>query len=186
MPLDDRKDRDLHMATVARVAPAIHALEPPAFLPGFDTRRAHALDSVNRIAGLDDPIVREVQSWALDHLPPATPSVLVHGDLFGQNLLFHMTLPPAVIDWEGASRGDPACDLAIVTRGSRRPFGHDRGLELLLCGYQATGSEVTVEHVRIHELAMLAGWARYEQEGVAANSLGQFRNLARRALASEG
>jgi thiamine kinase-like enzyme len=29
---------------------------------------------------------------------------------------------PAVIDWEYAIRGHPAYDLAIVTRGTRRPF----------------------------------------------------------------
>ncbi|MES1178233.1 MAG: phosphotransferase [Myxococcales bacterium] len=29
---------------------------------------------------------------------------------------------PAVIDWEYTALGDPAYDLAIVTRGARRPF----------------------------------------------------------------
>lgn len=186
LPLDDRRYRDLHRATFLAVAPSLHALEPPAFLPGFDTRRAHALDAVERIAMLEDPIVGEVRSWALEHLPPATPSVLVHGDLLGQNLLFHFDLPPAVIDWQEAIRGDPACDLAIVTRGQRQPFGEPRGTELLVEAYGATGPEIALAQVRIHELGMLADWARVAQEGVAGNALGQFRNVARRALSSDG
>jgi len=53
--------------------------------------------------------------------PPDDPSVLLHGDLLGQ-ILLAMDGPHHVINWEYATRGDPAYDLAIVTRGVEQPF----------------------------------------------------------------
>ena len=95
------------------------------------------------------------------HLPPPEPSLLVHGDLLGQNILVDPDGSPSVIDWEYAQRGDPAHDLAIVTRGVRRPFQVERGLEKLLEAYHRHGGTgVTIEQVRLHELCLVAGWYR--------------------------
>ena len=69
------------------------------------------------------------------HLPPATPSALLHGDLLGQNILFSLDGEPlGLIDWEQTELGDPAYDLAIVTRGVKRPFKVSGGLDLLVEG----------------------------------------------------
>ncbi|PYO55704.1 MAG: hypothetical protein DMD83_18255, partial [Candidatus Rokuibacteriota bacterium] len=66
-----------------------------------------------------------------------------------------------VIDWEYSTLGDPAYDLAIVTRGVRRPFQIDGGLERLLEAYAAAGgANVSVAQVRIHGLCLAAGWYR--------------------------
>lgn len=52
-------------------------------------------------------------------------------------------------------RGDPAFDLAILTRAVRQPFQVPGGFDRLLGSYAtAGGSGVTGEHVRLQELAM--------------------------------
>jgi hypothetical protein len=62
--------------------------------------------------------------------------------------------------------GDPAYDLAIVTRGVRRAFQVERGLERVLEAYAAaSGTEVTRAHVHRHELAMVACWYKDAQGG---------------------
>jgi hypothetical protein len=136
VPLDLRAGRQpwgrSPWTVVAEVAAAIHALGVPVMVGGFASRREHALDALGALERLDDPVARDAMAWATDHLPPDEPPSLLHGDLLGQNVLVHMELPPAVIDWERAAGGDPAYDLAIVTRGVRRPFQVDDGLELLL------------------------------------------------------
>jgi Ser/Thr protein kinase RdoA (MazF antagonist) len=39
---------------------------------------------------------------------------LIHGDLWGKNLLVGANVPPAIVDFEGASIGDPALDLGTL------------------------------------------------------------------------
>ena len=154
---------------VATVAAAVHgadvqplaATETPFWrMPGDSTRRDHALAELTIFEGLSDPLVQEVHAWALEHLPPAEPSVLIHGDLLGQNILLAPGQPTGLIDWERAQLGDPAYDLAIVTRGGRQPFKINRGLDRLLEAYAAVAPEVLKEHVHLYELCLLTRWYR--------------------------
>jgi aminoglycoside phosphotransferase (APT) family kinase protein len=74
-----------------------------------------------------------------------------------------LTLDRNQVDWhwEYAHRGDPASDLAIVTRGVRRPFQIDGGMERLLEAYTRSGGRsVEAHHVHLHELRMAAAWYR--------------------------
>lgn len=176
--------------TVGEIAAAIHSLPGAQFediLPGHCTRREHAEESLRVFDGLDAPEAREARAWAKVHLPPAESSVLVHGDLLGQNILLGLDEPPAVIDWEYAVRGDPAYDLAIVTRGVKQPFQIERGLDKLLESYRRHGGHeaVTREHVRVHELCLIAAWYRAALAGTgthpAAEELGRLRGLLARA-----
>jgi aminoglycoside phosphotransferase (APT) family kinase protein len=149
---------------VAELAAAVHSLDVAAFaslLPGHEMRRAHAEEALLVFDELDAPEARAGLAWARDHLPPATPSVLLHGDLLGQNILLAPGHPPGLVDWEYARRGDPAYDLAIVTRGVRRPFQIDRGMDRLLEAYARFGGcPVEAGHVHVFELSLLAGWYR--------------------------
>jgi len=53
--------------------------------------------------------------------------------------------------------GDPAYDLAVVTRGFRRPFKRDSGLRLLLDAYAAAGGRpLSPSRVQFFELSILA------------------------------
>lgn len=151
-------------AIVGEIAAAIHAVpgaDVADIVPGTATRRAHALEAISALAGLGPVEMRDAHAWAMEHLPPEEPSALLHGDLLGQNILRSVDGPHHVIDWEYARTGDPAWDLAIVTRGARRPFQIDRGLERLLEAYRDHGGcDVAADHVRVYELCLIAGWYR--------------------------
>jgi aminoglycoside phosphotransferase (APT) family kinase protein len=140
---------------VGRIAAAIHAV--PSAIPGPATRRAHALEELRSLTGLDPALRERADSWAREHLPPDEPSGLVHGDLLGQNIRLGLGEPDGVIDWACARRGDPAYDLSIVTRGARQPFQIGGGLDRLLASWhRAGGTGVLPEHVHVYELALLA------------------------------
>jgi len=84
--------------------------------------------------------------------------VILHGDLLGQNILLGPGDRPTVIDWEYARYGDPAYDLAIVTRGVKRPFQVVDGLARLIDAYQRYGgSEVMGDHVHYTNSACWLG-----------------------------
>jgi aminoglycoside phosphotransferase (APT) family kinase protein len=150
---------------VGEIAAVIHGLDPEPLsdlVPGHDTRRAAAEARLEELAGLDsatDALVSDALGWARDHLPPPVPSALVHGDLLGQNILLGPDRPPTVIDWEFAVRGDPAWDLAIVTRGVRRPFQVEGGLRKLLDAYNARSARPLFESdVRFNEICLHLSW----------------------------
>lgn len=175
-------------AIVGEIAAAIHAVpgtDVEDIVSGAATRRAHALEAILALAGLAPVEMRDAHAWAMEHLPPAEPSALLHGDLLGQNILLSVDGPHHVIDWEYARTGDPAFDLAIVTRGARRPFQIDRGLEHLLEAYRGHGGrDVTADHVHVYELCLVAGWYReaVSSQGAhpPAQEIDRMRGLLRR------
>lgn len=146
---------------IGEIAAALHTIDTKPIqhtLPGFTTRRAHLESWLARFEHL--PELEEAAAFVREHLPPQLPSALLHGDLLGQNILLQPDEPPTVIDWEYALRGDPAYDLAIVTRSKKRPFGIERGLDKLLDAYLEAGGRTDVErvHVRTWELTLRIGW----------------------------
>ena len=169
IPLDMRAGRQPSVKpwqVVGEIAASMHGIDVssvPPFVEGFSTRRDHALAALATLDELDVAEIKDARAWALEHLPPSDEASLLHGDLLGQNILLDPGASPAfaVIDWECATRGDPARDLAIVTRGARQPFQIAGGLDRLLDAYAAAGGRlVTRAHVRIHELALAGLWYR--------------------------
>ncbi len=195
-PLHELKSRGaiLPWEITGHMAAGVHAITDPAALAsvsGFETRRQHAEQSATIFHEQEEPLFKEIQAWVHEHLPPATPSVLLHGDLMGQNILVDTWEDelPAIIDWSLAQLGDPAYDLAIVTRGVRRPFKKADGLARLLDAYaEAGGQPLSAAEVRLHELCMLASWYRASQEeecsGQREHGLGLLRGLFRRVQGS--
>lgn len=183
---------------VAEAAAVCHQVDPEpvaGLVPSHPTRRAHALSTLAIFEELDIPEAGEARDWARANLPPGTPSRLLHGDLLGQNLLLGLGDEEqlGILDWSAALLGDPAYDLAIVTRGVRRPFQIDTGLNKLLDAYNArTGSGLTRADVHLHELCLKAGFyladARSYGTGSphAENTRRSFRNLLLRAGTSTG
>jgi len=176
---------------VAEVAAGVHAVELAplaAGLGGWPTRRAHGQARLGELAWAEaasQPMVRAALAWLCEHLPPDEPARLLHGDLLGQNILLWPGSPPALIDWEHALRGDPAYDLAIVTRGVRHPFQIERGLPLLLEAYARHGGcELGERDVRFHEIALHVDWYRRARRGERTGQpvdqvLPRLRNLLR-------
>lgn len=166
MPLDEiagLKSAERPWRVTAKVAGAIHSIHDATVLSiASQAERQTAESALTVFDGLDEPVFREALAWAREHLRDNLRSVLLHGDLLGQNILvdiWESKDSPAVIDWSLACIGDPAYDLAIVTRGYRCPFKQNNGLNKLLDAYiEGGGQSIRVEDVRIHELCMLAGW----------------------------
>ena len=178
---------------VASVAAAVHSIPIDGLaLPGAPTRRAACEWVLDALRTLGGPEGAAGTAWVRAHLPPVdAASTLVHGDLLGQNLLLDPTVHPGVtvLDWEYAQRGDPAYDLAVVTRGAARPFQIADGLARLLDEYHraAPGSEwLDANAVHLHELGLRAGFVnatrrdRKASAEQAENDLQAFRSLLRR------
>ena len=168
VPLDLRAGRQPSLRpweVVAEIAAGIHALDTGEFTSIFSdapaTRREHAQRELRVLETLQLTEARDAAAWAAEHLPPNDPASLLYGDLLGQNILIDPSDPRpfAAMDWAESSIGDPAYDLAIVTRGVRQPFQTGGGLNLLLDAYaELRGSDaVKREHVRLHELCFAAG-----------------------------
>jgi aminoglycoside phosphotransferase (APT) family kinase protein len=97
-----------------------------------------------------------------------------------------------VIDWARSRIGDPAYDLAIVTRGVRRPFQVENGLARLLDAYRAAGGQsVTAAQVHLHELCLAMRWYRDSLDPArrvhpAEQELNRLRGIFKRATAGAG
>ncbi|HET8936605.1 MAG TPA: aminoglycoside phosphotransferase family protein [Polyangiales bacterium] len=154
---------------VATIAAAVHAIDARKVALLFPkapaTRRDHARLELRALESLQLAEARDAAAWAAEHAPPDEPAVLLYGDLLGQNILVDPTdsRPFAAIDWSEAMMSDPAYDFAIVTRGARRPFQIEGGLDRLLEAYPARPGAhpcVTREQVHLYELCLAAHWCK--------------------------
>jgi aminoglycoside phosphotransferase (APT) family kinase protein len=148
---------------IGEIAADVHAIPADALrplVPVHATCRVHAeacLDEVEEVAG--EPVADDAVAWIRAHLPPDNPAMLIHGDLLGQNILLDFENPPALIDWEYSRLGDPAYDLAIVTRGSKRPFKKKEGLAQLLDAYNEVAEyELRPADVQLYEVYLYLTW----------------------------
>jgi aminoglycoside phosphotransferase (APT) family kinase protein len=177
---------------VGRIAAAIHDIDLTAWRRrpvGAATRRAHAEEMLRVFDNLEGTEAEPAREWAVQHLPQDRAAVLLHGDLLGQNILVFPDEAPAVIDWEFCRMGDPAYDLAIVTRGVCRPFQMARGLDRLLDAYAAAGGDpIKRSEVHFHELCLSARWYREALQGRGSEppeqALAKLRGILRRAKES--
>ena len=95
----------------------------PSTPKSFRTWQDHILTKIDEFRRFEYVHeIRDAFSWILENLPERRESVLIHGDLLGQNILKTLEEEIYVIDWEYAFVGNPAYDLAIVTRGVKNPF----------------------------------------------------------------
>lgn len=166
VPVDPRE----HLDAVARVASVVHALPRDPFLqiaPGAVTCREFALSNVAKYRAHSDPTIASALTWCDQHLPPEETTVVLHGDLLGQNIFKSIEDPTsiAVIDWTEARTGDPAYEFAIVTRGVGRPFKRRNGLATLLARY-AEQSTRTIDpaRVRFYEVTLVIEWLAHYLE----------------------
>jgi aminoglycoside phosphotransferase (APT) family kinase protein len=162
---NDADHRTMAIEAIGRVAAGVHRLTtaPFMFLPGHDDAEAHVDAQIAAFESRflrDDPEAVHVMRWIGEHRSRSRPAALLHGDLLPQNLLIGLgSGRPGVIDWEYAQRGDPAYDLAIVTRGNRKLLGINSGLRRLLQAYLAAGG-VPIEppDVVVWELLLVLRW----------------------------
>jgi aminoglycoside phosphotransferase (APT) family kinase protein len=171
---------DFPLKVIAKVAAAVHKL------PKFDfthlemraDSRAHVIEQLQNLPlslfeQFEEAV--NVRDWILDDLPEERPSTVLHGDLLPQNLLFDASESSkiAVIDWECVEIGDPAYDLAIVTRGVRKPLGVTDGLRRLVELYnEAVEQKIPLRAVMVHELLFHLNWMAEAAENRAKNRFG--------------
>ena len=199
VPLDLRIGRQGNIRpwqVVAEVAAAVSMSQvPDAEVVPHRTAAEHRREVRARLAehaDLEAEIV-DARAWLEEHVETSREGALLHGDLLGQNIRLDPTDDDGrlgLIDWEYVAIGDPAYDLAIVTRGAKRPFQQAGGLLRLLGAYnQLAVTTLVPADVHFFELELLIG--DYQHCRVAGSSpehLGQRRraiaNLLRRADAS--
>ncbi len=168
--LERKRDEDT-VKIVARVAANVHRLRVESFphLSHTDSRQQHILERLSESAphlATEFPIVGDVRRWVEDYAQTTEGiSCVLHGDLLPQNLLQDFcSMDPkdadvAVVDWEMAAIGDPAYDLAIVSRGNRKVHGVANGLRRLHDYYaEAGGQQISTMDVRVHELLLIMHW----------------------------
>jgi aminoglycoside phosphotransferase (APT) family kinase protein len=111
--------------------------------------------TLERVVSIDERTGRAL-AWMREHLGDPDPGVLLHGDLLGQNLRIFPDEVPGVLDWRFVEVGDPAADLAVVTRGVRRPFQIESGRNKLLDAYNSRSTvQVDAASLTFFELALL-------------------------------
>lgn len=149
------------IAVTATVAVALHKVDAQSLrevLGEAPTRREHLLSQLDLFEQDEQPVLQDALAWCRDHLPPDTPGRLLHGDLLGQNIIVEeaegigsSNCRVSVIDWSEARLGDPAYDLAIITRGHRRLYKQPS--DTLLEAYNEQADEpLSVDHLRTWEL----------------------------------
>jgi len=159
---------------IVDVAAAVHRLPTNQFehLGSYGNSKAHVeilLDRLPRDLYKEFPSAQKAKEWiGAVRLNRGRPVVL-HGDLLPQNVLsdpedrFRLS----VVDWEYAKIGDPAYDLAIVSRGNRRVLGKENGLKRLLKLYmEAGGQDITLSSVMAHELILVLNWIWESSESI--------------------
>ena len=112
------------------------------------------------------PQANDVRDWIAAHLPSGDHNCLLHSELLPQNLLYDWQASSnrddtlvGIVDWEMARVGDPAYDLAIVSRGNRKVLGVKEGLKVLLEEYlEFGGKPISLTEVRVHELLLVLYW----------------------------
>jgi aminoglycoside phosphotransferase (APT) family kinase protein len=97
----------------------LHQLDWQSELPPASVADHSAEDELRKWTRLIDaaetnqgPLLSAAAGWLEDHIPPATPRRLVHGDFKANNLLFGPACTVTVLDWELAHIGDPVEDIA--------------------------------------------------------------------------
>ena len=174
------RDPEAPLRIIARVATEVHALAESEFthLAQHVDSQSHVLANLNALPG---PLFEEfaeaanARDWILGQLPHDRASTLLHGDLLPQNLLFEdwENHQAAVVDWECAKIGDPAYDLAIVTRGIREPLGVPGGLHRLVEFYNETAErKISANAVVVHEVLLHLKWMAEAAEAKAKNRFG--------------
>lgn len=152
------------LSIAGETAARVHQLPVSDFahLPTIADSEAHVRSALDELPAVlfKNPVVSAAKEWILGAVTKRS-SVLLHGDLLPQNLRCDVQGGEAigVLDWEYARIGDPAYDLAILTRGHRQPLKEENGFRKLLDAYaEAGGAPIAPSAVRIHELLMNMEW----------------------------
>ncbi|QNE35037.1 phosphotransferase family protein [Leifsonia shinshuensis] len=91
----------------------VHLAPPRVFMGGDAWRRLMHEEAIPRLDAAVRPRAERIAD-ALSALEPPAEAVLTHGDLAGANVLWSDGRVAGVVDWDLASAGDPAEDVAAL------------------------------------------------------------------------
>ena len=158
------------LRSIGRAAANVHQMAVGQFhhLASSVDRTQHVKARLTELDGAlfaEFPSAQEIREWIQGHLPSGGGTCLLHGDLLPQNLLWNWEESSreeplvGIVDWEMACIGDPAYDLAIVSRGNRNVHGVKEGVEILVEEYLTLGGRpIELTDVRVHELLLILRW----------------------------
>ncbi|MBD3377593.1 phosphotransferase [candidate division KSB1 bacterium] len=165
-PIELRTSKSRHenpWEIIARVAAETHNISKqhlPSTIKHYSSWKEHVnsktieFQKFSHIQEIHDALI-----WIDENISEEQESVLVHSDLLGQNILLTLDGEIFLIDWEYSFVGNPAYDLAIVTRGAKKPFQVASGLDKLLDAYWAFGGQkIEKKDVHIFEIILNFGW----------------------------
>lgn len=125
------------LAALRAVEPAAVGLagfgKPDGYLERQIARLLKQLASYDSYAGWtggpEIPGVEKVAQWLVANMPASGRAGIVHGDFHMGNTMFSRTSPNvlAIVDWELATTGDPACDLGCLLATWADPDGSHPG-----------------------------------------------------------
>jgi aminoglycoside phosphotransferase (APT) family kinase protein len=125
------------LVSIYRVDPVRVGLQdfgrPEGYLPrqiGRLLKQYGGYSSYDGWAGGCEAVVAEkLARWLLDNMPDPSRPGIVHGDFHIGNAMFSRTTADvrAIVDWELATLGDPACDLGCLLATWADPDGSHPG-----------------------------------------------------------
>ena len=174
------REPEAPLKIIARVAAAVHALAKSEFthLPQHADSQNHVVANLTVLPALffeEFAEAANARDWILGQLSHDRASTVLHGDLHPQNLLFEDrdNRRAVLLDWECARIGDPAYDLAIVTRGIRNPLGVPGGLQRLVQFYNEVAEhKISPNAVVVHEALLQMNWLAEAAEARAKKDFG--------------
>ena len=111
----------------------VHRHPAPPELPSQRETLAFAIRAATHLS----PAIRDDALARLAALPDR--DALCHGDFHPANIILSPR-GPIIIDWDGATRGDPLCDVAITSRlmlHASLPAGSPRHMHFLLATFRS-------------------------------------------------
>lgn len=166
-------DKGLEAARItATVAAACHRIDISRVreeLDGPDSCRDHARRALRVFDADPAPeIFERARRWCGERLPGEQSVCLLHGDLLAQNILVETTAgnpDVSVVDWEQIGVGDPAFELAAITRGHTTVYGTGETARRLLKLYNRCAPQpIAMRRVEFWEPIVVAKrWRRLVQ-----------------------
>lgn len=165
---------DTIAARLGRALAALHAI-PNELIPPHLARPVNADPAATSLMRLEEQVVSLLQPspvislgmrWLATRRPsPPRRCVLIHGDARNGNLIVSENGLEALLDWEGASVGDPMADLAWPCVRTWR-FGEDAnelggfaGRAPMIAAYTAAGGEFDAERFHWWKVLGTLRWA---------------------------
>lgn len=160
----ERRWSTLYAATAQAGRPAV--LRSLRELTGWPESRALAVLT----APCSTPLLQLADDRIRDYDRPRTPSVFLHGDIWGGNMLWDGDTCLALIDWKNAGAGHPGVDLGELRLQMALLYGpeapeHVRAGWERQSGWQATDMPYWDIVAALNTPVILGGWPGFGTDG---------------------